>query len=182
MDSANSKTESFNSSLASTLWTSPVEDSFSFVNFSSEHISSLQESKPFLSFVLSYWDNILGPRLQHVWLGSGEQAAQEHCVKYVVSRTLSGELLRDAPENMVDTKLFILKEKDFVCHSFIFTGKDKSGNNISAFSLIIPYLEFKNYLPFVELVEERFKILIAKLRVLQTKVGFSLLLSAILMI
>lgn len=87
-----------------------------------------------------------------------------------MGRTLHGELLRDAPENMVDTKLFVLKDHGIVCHSFIFSGCDKSGANVSGLSLIIPFPEFKSYLPFIELVEERVKILIAKLRVLQAKV------------
>lgn len=88
----------------------------------------------------------------------------------MVGRTLHGELLRDAPENVVDTKLFVLKDHAIACHSFIFSGCDKSGTNISGLSLIIPFSEYKSYLPFIELVEERVKILIAKLRVLQTKV------------
>ena len=96
--------------------------------------------------------------------------SQETSVRYVVGRTLHGELLRDAPENLVDTKLFVLKDHSIVCHSFIFSGCDKSGANISGLSLIIPFSEFKSYLPFVELVEERVRILIAKLRVLQAKV------------
>lgn len=88
-----------------------------------------------------------------------------------MGRTLHGELLRDTPENLIDTKLFVLKDHSIVCHSFIFYGRDKSGTNISGLSLIIPFSEFKSYLPYVELVEERVKILIAKLRVLQAKVS-----------
>ena len=51
----------------------------------------------------------------------------------------------------------------------LFYGRDKSGTNISGLSLIIPFAEFKSYLPYVELVEERVKFLIAKLRVLQAR-------------
>ena len=97
---------------------------------------------------------------------------QESSVCYVVGRTLHGELLRDVPDNVVDTKLFVLKDHNIVCHSFIFSGRDKSGTNISGLSLILPISELKNYLPLVELAEERIKILIAKLRVLQAKVSF----------
>ena len=96
---------------------------------------------------------------------------QEESVRYIVKRTLNGELLRDAPENLVDTKLFVLKDSGIVCHSFIFYGRDKTGSNISGLSLILPFVEFKNYFTFMEMVEERLKILIAKLRVLQTKVS-----------
>lgn len=97
---------------------------------------------------------------------------QESSVCYVVGRTLHGELLRDVPDNVVDTKLFVLKDHNIVCHSFIFSGHDKCGTNISGLSLILPISELKNYLPLVELAEERIKILIAKLRVLQAKVLF----------
>lgn len=150
-------------------WTTPADDGFRFSNLSSNHMSMLGESGPFVAIVLCYWDNVWGPRLQHVWRGVGDAESQESSVRYVVGRTLHGELLRDAPENLVDTKLFVLKDHSIVCHSFIFSGRDKSGTNISGFSLILPFSEFKSYLPFVELVEERVKILIAKLRVLQAK-------------
>lgn len=151
-------------------WTTPSDDGFKFSNLSSSHVSVLAESGPFVAIVLCYWDNVLGPRLQHVWRAAdGDAASQESSVRYVVGRTLHGELLRDAPENVVDTKLFVLKDHSIVCHSFIFCGHDKCGPNISGLSLILPFSELKSYLPLVELVEERVKILIAKLRVLQAK-------------
>lgn len=150
-------------------WTTPADDGFRFSNLSSDHVSKLAESGPFVAVVLCYWDNVLGPRLQHVWRGVGDAEFQEASVRYVVGRTLHGELLRDTPENLIDTKLFVLKDHSIICHSFIFYGRDKSGTNISGLSLIIPFSEFKSYLPYVELVEERVKILIAKLRVLQAK-------------
>lgn len=153
---------------------SPAEERFSVSNLSNNHASVLEDSGPFLVFVLSSWDNILGPILRHVWLGTSNQLTQEDCVKYVVSRTLSGELLRDSPENIVDSKLFILKEKDIICHSFIFSGRDKASSNISSFSLVTPYLWFKSYSPLIDLIEERCKILLAKLRVLLSKVIASL--------
>ncbi|XP_032232039.2 guanine nucleotide exchange factor C9orf72 homolog [Nematostella vectensis] len=156
-------------SAALSLLTNSSDDSFAFANLSEDFVTVLADSGPFMGIVLSYWDNILGPRLRHVWRGGGEEKNQENCVKYVVSRTLNGELLRDAPENVVDTKLFVIKEKGIVCHSFIFTGRDSSGSNISALSLMLPHIDMAGYLPLVELVEDRVKILIAKLRVLQTK-------------
>lgn len=154
---------------STSFWTTPSDESFRFSNLTTSHMSILKESGPFVAIVLSYWDNVLGPRLQHVWRGAGDTESQEASVKYVVGRTLHGELLREAPENMVDTKLFVLKDHGIVCHSFIFSGCDKTGVNVSGLSLIIPFTAFKSYLPFVELVEERVKILIAKLRVLQAK-------------
>lgn len=165
---------SSNAILESKLFASPSEERFSVSNLTANHVSILKKTGPFLMFIISSWDNILGPILCHVWLGENEHTSSEDCVKYVVSRTLSGELLRDAPENIVDSKLFILKEKEIICHSFIFTGRDKSGSNISSFSLVTPFADFKSYLPLVEVIEERCKLLIAKLRVLLTKVNLLL--------
>lgn len=57
-------------------WTTPADDGFRFSNLSSNHMSMLAESGPFVAIVLSYWDNVLGPRLQHVWRGVGDAESQ----------------------------------------------------------------------------------------------------------
>ena len=156
------------------LWTTPSDETFSFTNFPPSCVSYLhKDGCPFLAVVLCCWDNVLGPRLSHVWRGSGDEKTQQESVKYVVSRTLNGELLRDAPENVIDSKMFVLKDKGIICFTSIFTGRDKTGPNISALSLIVPYSQLKEFLPLVELIEERVKILIAKLRVLQAKVSLT---------
>ena len=162
------------SSTAQNLWTTPADDGFSFANFSTAHITAFppEDCGPFLAMVLFKWDNVLGPRLDHVWRGTGDESLQESSVKYVVSHVLNGELLRNLTENVIDLKMFVLKDRGIVCFSFIFTGRGKSGPEISSLTLIIPYAVFKTFLPLVELVEERMKIMLAKLRVLQTKVSF----------
>ena len=57
-------------------WTTPADDGFRFSNLSSDHVSKLAESGPFVAVVLCYWDNVLGPRLQHVWRGVGDAEFQ----------------------------------------------------------------------------------------------------------
>ena len=57
-------------------WTTPADDGFRFSNLSSDHVSKLVESGPFVAVVLCYWDNVLGPRLQHVWRGVGDTEFQ----------------------------------------------------------------------------------------------------------
>ena len=57
-------------------WTTPADDGFRFSNLSSNHMSKLAESGPFVAVVLCYWDNVLGPRLQHVWRGVGDAEFQ----------------------------------------------------------------------------------------------------------
>ena len=57
-------------------WTTPADDGFRFSNLSSDHVSKLAKSGPFVAVVLCYWDNVLGPRLQHVWRGVGDAEFQ----------------------------------------------------------------------------------------------------------
>ena len=151
---------------------SNVHDSSVFSNLNSSHISKIDfKSTIFNGIVLSYWDNIIGPRLGHVWLES-EEKLKEDTIKYVVSHTLDGELTRQAPKNAVDTKLFIIKERDVVLSSYIFSGLAKgAGEALYSLSLLLPFPALKKYLPFQELVDVRMKLLVAKLRVLQEKVG-----------
>ena len=56
-------------------WTT-CDDTFRFSNLTTSHMSILKESGPFVAIVLSYWDNVLGPRLQHVWRGAGDTESQ----------------------------------------------------------------------------------------------------------
>ena len=61
---------------SSSFWTTPSDESFRFSNLTTSHMSILKESGPFVAIVLSYWDNVLGPRLQHVWRGAGDTESQ----------------------------------------------------------------------------------------------------------
>ena len=63
-------------------WTTPSDDGFKFSNLSSSHVSVLAESGPFVAIVLCYWDNVLGPRLQHVWRAADGDAASQVSVLY----------------------------------------------------------------------------------------------------
>ena len=67
---------------SSSFWTIPSDDGFRFSNLSASHMSVLGESGPFVAIVLSYWDNVLGPRLQHVWRGTGDTESQVKEVIY----------------------------------------------------------------------------------------------------
>ena len=57
-------------------WTTPADDGFRFSNLTTSYMSVLKESGPFVAIVLSYWDNVLGPRLKHVWRGVGDTESQ----------------------------------------------------------------------------------------------------------
>lgn len=60
----------------------------------------------------------------------------------MVGRIFYGEFLRDVFENVVDIKLYVVKDYGIVCYLFIFLGCDKYGINIFVFFFIILLLEF----------------------------------------
>ena len=76
MDGMAKEKECFGEDTSVSFWTTPADDGFRFSNLSSKHMSILAESGPFVAIVLSYWDNVLGPRLQHVWRGAGDAESQ----------------------------------------------------------------------------------------------------------
>ena len=147
------------------------KDSFGYSNLSSTYLSKMEfKSSLFNGIVLSYWDNIIGPRLSHLWLECEERCTEES-VKYVVTHALNGELTRQAPPNAVDTKLFINKERGLVFSTYIFTGMSKgAGETLYSLSLLLSFSALKEYMQYQELVDVRMKLLVAKLRVFQEKV------------
>ena len=76
MDSMTKEKEYFGEETSGSFWTTPADEGFRFSNLSSNHMSTLKESGPFVAVVLCYWDNVLGPRLQHVWRGVGDAESQ----------------------------------------------------------------------------------------------------------
>ena len=76
MDGMAKEKECFGEDTSVSFWTTPADDGFRFSNLSAKHMSMLAESGPFVAIVLSYWDNVLGPRLQHVWRGVGDAESQ----------------------------------------------------------------------------------------------------------
>jgi hypothetical protein len=156
------------------------KDSFGYSNLNSSRLSKIDfESSLFNGVVLSYWDNIIGPRLGHLWLQC-EEKCTEDSVKYVVTHNLNGELTRQAPPNAVDTKFFIIKERGLVFSSYIFTGISKgAGETLYSLSLLLPFSALKEYMQYQELVDVRMKLLVAKFRVLQEKVCEGICLGAV---
>ena len=147
------------------------KDSFGYSDLNSSRLSKISfESSLFNGIVLSFWDNIIGPRLGHLWL-EYEEKCSEDSVEYVVTHTLNGELTRQAPPNAVDTKFFIIKERGLVFSSYIFTGISKGASEtLYSLSLLLPFSALKEYMQYQELVDVRMKLLVAKFRVLQEKV------------
>lgn len=91
--------------------TSELNDSLSSVTSPTSAFSILSLGGIQYSYVnailLCQWDNILGPRLEHVWYIQGRPEPHTNILRFVTSQVLSGEICRDVHSNQVSKIGFI---------------------------------------------------------------------------
>lgn len=129
---------------------------------------------PLLAATFAYWDNILGPRVRHIWAPKGDHFMflSDGEVTFLANHTLNGEILRSAECGAVDVKFFVLAEKGVIIVSLIFDGELKGDKNTCALSIILPQSELAFYLPLHTICVERLKHVIRKGRIWMQKVAF----------
>uniref|UniRef100_A0A674BXN4 C9orf72-SMCR8 complex subunit n=1 Tax=Salmo trutta TaxID=8032 RepID=A0A674BXN4_SALTR len=132
---------------------------------------------PLLAATFAYWDNILGPRVRHIWAPRCEQPLllSDGEVTFLANHTLNGEILRSAECGAVDVKFFVLAEKGVIIVSLIFDGELKGDKNTCALSIILPQTELAFYLPLHTVCVERLKHIIRKGRIWMQKVSVQIL-------
>ncbi|KAM9777652.1 LOW QUALITY PROTEIN: guanine nucleotide exchange factor C9orf72 homolog [Neosynchiropus ocellatus] len=131
---------------------------------------------PLLAATFAYWDNILGPRVRHIWTPKGDQAMilSDAEVTFLANHTLNGEILRSAECGAVDVKFFVLAEKGVIIVSLIFDGELKGDKNTCALSIILPQSELAFYLPLHTICVERLKHVIRRGRIWMQK-GYNII-------
>ncbi|XP_072533892.1 guanine nucleotide exchange factor C9orf72 homolog [Salminus brasiliensis] len=131
---------------------------------------------PLLAATFAYWDNILGPRVRHIWApkGQGSLLLSDGEVTFLANHTLNGEILRSAESGAVDVKFFVLAEKGVIIVSLIFDGELKGDKNTCALSIILPQSELNFYLPLHSVCVERLKHIVRKGRICMQK-GYSII-------
>uniref|UniRef100_A0A674NJM8 C9orf72-SMCR8 complex subunit n=1 Tax=Takifugu rubripes TaxID=31033 RepID=A0A674NJM8_TAKRU len=113
---------------------------------------ALEGECPLLAATFAYWDNILGPRVHHIWAPKCDHLVflSDGEVTFLANHTLNGEILRSAECGAVDVKFFVLAEK----------------------GVIITELAF--YLPLHNICVERLKHVIRKGRIWMQK-GYNII-------
>ncbi|XP_061700142.1 guanine nucleotide exchange factor C9orf72 homolog isoform X2 [Syngnathoides biaculeatus] len=131
---------------------------------------------PLLAATFAYWDNILGPRVHHIWAPKVDHMMflSDGDVTFLANHTLNGEILRSAECGAVDVKFFVLAEKGVVIVSLIFDGELKGDKNTFALSIILPQTELAFYLPLHTICVERLKHAIRKGRIWMQK-GYNII-------
>ncbi|RUS72347.1 hypothetical protein EGW08_019883, partial [Elysia chlorotica] len=125
------------------------------------------------ALLLCGWDNILGPRLEHVWYVRGRPQPHTNILRYVTTQALSGEICRDVYSNQIDFKFFDIPDKGIIIPTFVFSAQGLKGLALKALALVIPNSELPLYLHQDELIQAWFTRIVAKLRVICAKVNFA---------
>jgi len=130
------------------------------------------QSSVILAVVLSHWDNILGPRIRHLWhIRSLEEQINADILHYIASHTLSGEICRDPSDSNIDSKFYVLQDKQLIVTAFLFSAVDKSDLVVHSLSVIVHYKNLHIYLNWQQLTTSWMYRGVAKLRILLDKVG-----------
>ncbi|XP_030323711.1 guanine nucleotide exchange C9orf72 homolog isoform X2 [Calypte anna] len=127
---------------------------------------SLSGESPLLAATFAYWDNILGPRVRHIWAPKTEQVLlSDGEITFLANHTLNGEILRNAESGAIDVKFFVLAEKRVIIVSLIFDGNWNGDRSTYGLSIILPQSELGFYLPLHRVCVDRLTHIIRKGRI-----------------
>lgn len=124
------------------------------------------------AIVFCHWDNILGPRLEHVWYINDRPQPHLNILRFITTQVLSGEICRELNTSQVDFKFFDFPDKGVVIPSFIFSAQRGLDLSLHALALIIPNSELSVFLQVGDILRLWFNRTISKLRVLLDKKTF----------
>ena len=125
------------------------------------------------SILLSVWDNILGPKIQHLWTSQNGMHLQRDVLGHIASLSLNGEICRDPLEKNIDMKFYKMAEKEVIVTAFVFSAMGKMGMSVFSLALMMQWHELKAYLTLHELCVSWTNRLISKLRILIEQVNIS---------
>ena len=131
-------------------------------------------SSLFCGVLLSYWDNIMGPRVERLWHGNNKVSLDKELISFVTSHTLNGELCRVTEEGQTDMKLYVLSDRGYLFSASIFLGLSKHGQTVFSLTFIMAADDLHKYLELQQFLNNQVALLVMKLRVLQEKVRLSI--------
>lgn len=128
------------------------------------------ESSLLSGIMLSYWDNIMGPRVKMVWHGNEKIKMSREIISFVSSHTLNGELCRVREEGNTDSKFYVLSDRGYIFYASIFLGMSKAGQTVFSLAFIMALQDMNRYLELQYFLNKQIGMLVMKYRVLQEKV------------
>ena len=138
--------------------------------YSKSVLTEIPESV-FCAIALSTWDNILGPRVQHVWRFPNSQGLISDVLSHITRQVLSCEICRDLTNSAIDYKFYNLPDRGIIVPAFIFSAKGPCGLAVHSLSLILPASELHFFLEIHPVVQCCFQRLVGKLKIILDKVS-----------
>lgn len=123
---------------------------------------------------LCFWDNILGPRVCHLWScdDTDETPANRSALNHIASLTLCGEICRDPTDPNVDFKFFLIKESGLIVTSFVFGALGSTDFGMHSLSVVVKQSHMQRCLQMQQLMKSWMLRGVGQLRVLMEKVIF----------
>lgn len=123
------------------------------------------------TFIFNYWDNILGPRIKHVWYNGREPFLDSSTLLQICKQGLASELCRDLTNSTTDWRIHTIPDKGLVAVVFVFSANGTNGLSLHSLTLIILLERLQYFLHLLELIHSWINRMIGKLRVLLEKVS-----------
>lgn len=121
------------------------------------------------TFIFNYWDNILGPRIKHVWYNGREPFLDSSTLLQICKQGLASELCRDLTNSTTDWRIHTIPDKGLVAVVFVFSANGTNGLSLHSLTLIILLERLQYFLHLLELIHSWINRMIGKLRVLLEK-------------
>lgn len=123
------------------------------------------------TFIFNYWDNILGPRIKHVWYNGRKPLLDSSILLQICKQGLASELCRDLTNSTTDWRIHTIPDKGLVAVVFVFSANGTNGLSLHSLTLIILLERLQYFLHLLELIHSWINRMIGKLRVLLEKVS-----------
>lgn len=95
-------------------------------------VEATNENLKQASFLLSIFDNIVGPKLVHHWALDKNNFLNDELLKYISIHTLNGELYQDKLLNQQKFRLYLIQEIGYAIFSTFFDASTFSSSSYSS--------------------------------------------------
>ena len=116
----------------------------------------------FMFVLFSFWDNILGPQITHIWTPKSQKVdkGREGIIDYVNLHTLTGDIGDFIEESAYETKFLILPEQDILIFTASFPAIiKKTQPHICCLSFVLPYNKLHLFMPLYPYFSRSSKVL-----------------------
>ena len=120
---------------------------------------------------LCHWDNIMGPRVRHLWLTrTSSRQLTKDVLQSVSSHTLNSEICRDPTEPNIDLRLNVAPDRNLAFYSALFGALGIHEYCVHSLCFVMSHKNLRHFLPMMETCRLWLLRMVSRLRVLLQKV------------